>query len=172
MEKPSKLRNKLLKFLVPHAIPAITFQSPPLSPKKPISGKGSSVPIISMIPLEVRRKHKTASFDTREPTSPKVSCMGRVNNKKKKSKAKRVSLPAPQEASMQVSCPEVVKKNKPQEILKVFKGPKQGEKKFKTIVPDQVPSLGHIKRFSSGRGALSNFDWMTQGAVVVPDCQV
>ena len=73
---------------------------------------------------------------------------------------------------MQVSCPKVVKKNKPQEIVKVFKGPKQGEKKFKTIVPEQVPSLGHIKRFSSGRGALSNFDWMAHSAVVVPDCQV
>ena len=50
---------------------------------------------------------------------------------------------------------------KPPEIIK---GPKEGGKvdvfNDDTVVSKQaVPSLGKIKRFSSARGALSNFDW-------------
>ena len=130
-----------------------------------------------MLPSEVRRKPKNASFDLREPTSPKVSCMGQVrfSNKKKRTKPiKRViSLPT-QLATVQVSCPkDEVKMKKPPEIIK---GPKEGGKvdvfNDDTVVSKQaVPSLGKIKRFSSARGALSNFDWRIHDAVVVPDCQ-
>lgn len=188
MEKPSKLRSKLLRFLIPHAASAVTFQSPPLSPGEAVAApRGSSSPSISIIPTEVRRKKKTASFDTREPTSPKVSCMGHVKSTKKiKIKPKRVSvsLPPPKpQATLRVSCPKEVEEKKAKEIVKIngFKGPKQGHgmpdvffhhEKKKQTVPEPVPSLGQIKRFSSARaGALSDFDWRTSGAVAVPDCQ-
>ncbi|XP_059440598.1 uncharacterized protein LOC132173052 [Corylus avellana] len=160
MEKPSKLRSKLMRFLIPHAASAVTFQSPPLSPGKAVATpRGSSSPSISIIPPEVQRKPKTASFDAREPTSPKVSCMGHVKNTKKiKRKPKRVSvsLPPPTQATMRVSC-----RGRMANVF--FYHEKQ-------TVPDQAPSLGQIKRFSSARaGALSNFDWRTSDAVVVLD---
>lgn len=173
-----------MRFLIPHAASAVTFQSPPLSPGKAVATpRGSSSTSISIIPPEVRRKPKTASFDSREPTSPKVSCMGHVKNTKKiKRKPKRVSvsLPPPPQATVRVSCPKEVEEKKAQEIVKIgFKGPKQGGRMAdvffyheKQTVPDQAPSLGKIKRFSSARaGALSNFDWRTSDAVVVPDSQ-
>nr|POF11884.1 uncharacterized protein CFP56_44958 [Quercus suber] len=130
-----------------------------------------------MLPSEVRRKPKNASFDSREPTSPKVSCMGQVrfSNKKKRTKPIKpvISLPG---NTVQVSCPkDEVKMKKPPEI-NIIKGPKEGGKSDvfydDTMVSNQaVPSLGKIKRFSSARGALSNFDWRIHDAVVVPDCQ-
>ena len=184
MEKPSKLRSKLLRFLIPHAASAVTFQSPPLSPGKAVATpRGSSSPSISIIPPEVRRKPKTASFDAREPTSPKVSCMGHVKNTKKiKRKPKRVSVslpPPPPQATVGVSCPKEVEEKKAQETVKIgFKGPKQGGMADvffyleEQTVQEQAPSLGQIKRFSSARaGALSNFDWRTSDVVVVPNCQ-
>lgn len=179
MEKASKLRSKLLRFLIRHAASAVTFQSPPLSPGKAVVARGSSTPSISIIPPEIRRKPKTASFDAREPTSPKVSCIGHVKSTKKikrKPQPKRVSvsLPPPPQATVRVSCPKEVEENKaaPPEIVKIgFKGPKQGEmpavffchEKQTVLLPERVPSLGQIKQFSSARGALSNFDWRTSG---------
>ncbi|KAE8010686.1 hypothetical protein FH972_007032 [Carpinus fangiana] len=185
MEKPSKLRSKLLRFLIQHAASAVTFQSPPLSPGKAVATpRGSSSQSISIIPPEVRRKPKTVSFDAREPTSPKVSCIGHVKNTKKiKRKHKRVSvsLPPPSQAVVGVSCPKKVGEKKAQGTVKIgFKGPKQGGMGMadvffypeKQTVQEQAPSLGQIKRFSSARaGALSNFDWRTSDAVVVPNCQ-
>jgi hypothetical protein len=186
MEKPSKLRSKLLRFLIPHAASAVTFQSPPLSPGEAVAApRGSSSPSISIIPPEVRRKKKTASFDAREPTSPKVSCMGHVKSTKKierKPKRVSVSLPPKPQATLRVSFPKEGEEKKAKEIVKIgFKGPKQGHgmpdvffchEKKKQTVPEPVPSLGQIKQFSSARaGALSDFDWRTSGAVTVPDCQ-
>ena len=89
--------------------------------------------------------------------------LARFSNKKNRTKPiKRViSLPT-QLATVQVSCPkDEVKMKKPPEIIK---GPKEGGKvdvfNDDTVVSKQaVPSLGKIKRFSSARGALSNFDW-------------
>ena len=106
-----------------------------------------------MLPSEVRRKPKNASFDSREPTSPKVSCMGQVrfSNKKKRTKRSKpikrvISLPT-QLATVQVSCPkDEVKIKKPPDIIK---GPKE-ERKSDVFYDDimvskqAVPSLCRI----------------------------
>ena len=189
MEKQGKPKNKILKFL-PRAASAVaaSFQNPTFSPgrdrrsevntNRHKANRGFSGPIISIIPDEARRKSsKNGGFETQEPTSPKVSCMGQVrfSNKKRRTKPiKRViSLPT-QLATVQVSCPkDEVKIKKPPEITK---GPKEGRKSDifyddTMVTKKAVPSLGKIKRFSSARGALSNFDWRIHDAVVVPDCQ-
>ena len=112
-----KLWNKILAFL-PRAASPVTFQvSPPMSP----SGKGSSSPIVSLIPKEARRKSKSGSFDVREPASPKVSCMGQIKSKKKK----KETVSKPKLASQEF--PEEVKR-KPLVMLKVLKGTKRGHK--------------------------------------------
>ena len=86
----------------------------------------------------------------------------RFSNKKKRTKPiKRViSLPT-QLATVQVSCPkDEVKMKKPPEIIKGPKGGKVDVFNDDTMVSKQaVTYLGKIKRFSSARGALSNFDW-------------
>ncbi|KAF5454620.1 hypothetical protein F2P56_024270 [Juglans regia] len=203
MKKPSKLRSILFKFLVvPHAASAINFQfqTPSLSPAKISAGagrsgsSGSTSPFVSIIPPEVRRKKKNGSFDAREPTSPKVSCMGHVKKTTSSNPKRRVSSlpPQPQALTMRnVSCTpnkegKIKKMIKQQEVVKIdcFVGRKRGGKPDGTScpekprVPEQVvqaprPSLGQIKRFSSARRALSSFDWRNiQGAAVVPaDCK-
>ncbi|XP_041018895.1 uncharacterized protein At1g76070-like [Juglans microcarpa x Juglans regia] len=200
MKKPSKLRSILFKFLiVPHAASAVNFQfqSPSLSPAKISVGSGRSgssgtSPFVSIIPPEVRRKKKNGSFDAREPTSPKVSCMGHVKKTTSSNPKRRVSSlpPLPQATMRDVSCPnkevKIKKMIKQQEVVKIdcFVGRKRGGKPDgsscyeKPRVPEQVlqaprPSLGQIKRFSSARGALSSFDWRNiQGAALVPsDCK-
>lgn len=173
MEKPSKLKSKFLRFLL-HAASAVTFKSPPaLSPRKATAVRGSSGPIISIILKEVRRRPKNGSFDAREPTSPKVSCMGQVRNTKKAGKPK-LALP-PLQSTMQVSFPTEAKEQQKQGIIEIFKVPKQGGKVNgfcdKPTIPERLPCLGQMKQFSSARGALANFDWRAHAVVVVPDCQ-
>lgn len=168
MEKPSKLRIKILKFLSQAAAPAVTYKSPPPSPRNPI---------VSIIPKETRRKPRNGSttFAAKEPTSPKVSCMGQVKGKKKKKKSKPkpklVCPPPPQEGT---SLPLCIPKQKTFKVSKVI--PKvlitQGKTMDDGVViatssssrssrgPERVPSLGQMKRFESGHGVLSDFDLM------------
>ncbi|XP_030535838.1 uncharacterized protein LOC115744672 [Rhodamnia argentea] len=126
--KPSKLKGMLLKFL-PKAAPAVTFQSPPISPRTP--GKALLVPTASIIPKDARRRLKNGSFDAREPGSPPK--------------------------------------------FQLFKAAKRGQKSdiadnSKPFGLEKVPSLANVRKFASGRGALTNFDWRDHGAAVVPDC--
>ncbi|KAK9948318.1 hypothetical protein M0R45_003899 [Rubus argutus] len=102
MEKPSKLRIKILRFLSQAAAPAVTYKSPPPSPRNPI---------VLIIPKETRRKprHGSSTFAAKEPTSPNVSCMGQVKGKKKKKKKskpnpKLVCPPPPQEGTSLALC--------------------------------------------------------------------
>lgn len=169
MEKPSKLRIKILKFLSQAAAPAVTYKSPPPSPRNPI---------VSIIPKETSRKPRNGSstFAAKEPTSPKVSCMGQVkgnNNNKKKSKPKPklVCPPPPQEGTSLALC---IPKEKTFKVSKVIPKVliKQGKTKDDGVViatssssrssrgPERVPSLGQMKRFESGRRVLSDFDLM------------
>ncbi|XVE82423.1 hypothetical protein DITRI_Ditri16bG0003600 [Diplodiscus trichospermus] len=165
MEKQVKQRNKILAFL-PKAASAVTFQvSPPISPV----GKGLTAgPVVSLIPKEAPRKSKNGSFDAREPTSPKVSCMGQIKCKKKKiqtvaGKPKLASPPPPPQ-----TFPEEVKIRKRSMMLKVLKGTKLGHKSdvpnAEAEVAERVPSLGQMKHFSRARGTLSDFDWRTYDA--------
>ncbi|XP_004289067.1 PREDICTED: uncharacterized protein At1g76070-like [Fragaria vesca subsp. vesca] len=168
MEKQSKLRMQILKFLSQAAAPAVTYKSPPASPRHPI---------VSIIPREARRKPRngSSSFASKEPTSPKVSCMGQVkgkNKKKKKKKSKpkpkQVCPPPPEESTSLALC---VPKEKTFRVSNVI--PKllmnQGKTKDDGSVAtsslsrtsraaERVPSLGHMKRFESRRGVLSDFD--------------
>ncbi|EXC35291.1 hypothetical protein L484_026613 [Morus notabilis] len=153
--KTSNLRNKIAKLLsLPHATPSITaiLVSPPLSPRKPSSTK----PVYtSIIPSEARRKPKYgSSFDTREPTSPKVSCLGQITNKKK-------PKPKPKKVGCSVQEVKVVKKRHKKgvkENMIIDDGPNSKDKADGSNVGILVvPSLGEMKRFTSARGVLSEF---------------
>ncbi|KAM5546894.1 uncharacterized protein ABKV19_001421 [Rosa sericea] len=166
MERPSKLKIKILKFLSQAAAPAVTYKSPPASPRNHI---------VSIIPKEARRKPRngSSSFASKEPTSPKVSCMGQVKGKKKKkkskSKPKQVGPPPPpqESTSLALSVPKEKTFKVSNVIPKVLinnKGKTKDDGSVATSslsrtsrVPERVPSLGQMKRFESGRGVLSDF---------------
>ncbi|XP_022139168.1 uncharacterized protein At1g76070 [Momordica charantia] len=159
MDKQSKPRSKIMK-LLPRAASAVTFHNPPYSP-----GRGFSGPVkISIIPNEARTKSKNSGFETPEPTSPKVSCIGQIKHKKRmKELAKRT-------AKVEISEP---KKQHPSAVKRILTGGRVlGRAKSNVAAgnlrgcekPPPAPVLGlnQMKRFSSGRGALANFDWTAQ----------
>ncbi|XP_021284623.1 uncharacterized protein At1g76070 [Herrania umbratica] len=183
MEKQAKPRNKILKFL-PKAASAVsvTFQNHPFSPgrdkrsdntgkHKAYAGRGFSGPIVSIIPDEARRKSQSETFETQEPTSPKVSCMGQIKQKKNIRKAKCVSRPKELKPVSESSGEEVKKHaSKLKRIFSMAKPARKSEASSKkTELPDRAPSLGQMKRFTSGRDAFSNFDWMAQIAPAEAD---
>ncbi|XP_027347975.1 uncharacterized protein At1g76070-like [Abrus precatorius] len=162
MEKLSQMKNKFLfKFLPKQPVASVSFQNPTLSPSRSLTTQGCRSPcMVSIIPKEARRKQRVASFSAREPTSPKVSCMGQVKCKKRSKayKDKRVQ-------TKRIDCiPCHGKKEKI--LLWMFKGrcddPKRSKKAFvmeeKAPTTQISPSLGAMKKFASGRGSLSYFD--------------
>ncbi|KAK8692033.1 hypothetical protein V6N13_075518 [Hibiscus sabdariffa] len=155
MKKEAKPRNLILKFL-PKAVASVGFQNPPFSPSrdKRSAGKGLlPCPFVSIIPEEARRKSKSEAFETQEPTSPKVSCIGQIKHKKKIKKAKR-NLKAVSEWTHKYSSPTEVKKEEA-----------SSNKKDLGDDNDSAPSLCQVKRFVSGRDGLTSFDWRAQIAV-------
>ncbi|XP_011022278.1 PREDICTED: uncharacterized protein At1g76070-like [Populus euphratica] len=142
---------------LPQAASPVTFQSPPTSPRMANTDRGLSGRIVSLVPKEARRNARSGTFDdAQEPTSPKVSCTGKVKNKSKKK---------PQ-ATKSDSCP------KPTPT--VFKGKKQGLQSDHTSrgrppVADKPPSLGHMNQFSSNCGVLRDFDWKAHDVSGMPD---
>ncbi|KAL5754366.1 hypothetical protein ACOSP7_022586 [Xanthoceras sorbifolium] len=151
MEKPTKMKARILAFLPKAAATPVTFQlSPPWTPrgKFAASRKGFPCPVIPIIPKEVRGQPKTDSFVAREPNSPEISCIGRVKKRKSKSKPKLV-LPRVQETK-EISSPRDMK-NRPVSI--------QDHKKSSAGAGTEESSLGQIKQYSSSRGALRDFDW-------------
>jgi len=189
MEKQAKPKNKILKFL-PRAASAVavSFQNHQFSPSrdrrseinanklKNHAGRGFSGPIIPMIPDEARRKPKNGgSFDSQEPTSPKVSCMGQIKHKKKMIKKAKRAAPAPlppqkvKAVATSTSPPRELKKHA-SAIRRIFAGAKPAGRKSdasvdynnKPVLPDGAPCLSQMKRFASGRDSLSDFDWMAQ----------
>ncbi|XP_057723404.1 uncharacterized protein At1g76070-like [Arachis stenosperma] len=170
MEKISKLKNKLFKFFLTQPVVAsMALQNPTMSPNNSVSKRGCRSHHgfkVSIVPKEVRRKHRSASFrSNNEPSSPKVSCMGDVKCKKKRMalKQKRVEETIITKRNDDVPCEQ--KKGKV--LLWIFKGQKQsgGNKGFvleeKAQENSQViaaPSLGAMKKFKGGRGSLRDFD--------------
>ncbi|KAJ6996983.1 hypothetical protein NC653_013539 [Populus alba x Populus x berolinensis] len=141
---------------LPQAASPITFQSPPTSPRTCNTDRGFSGRIVSLVPKEARRKARSGSFDdAQEPSSPDVSCTGKVNNKSKKK---------PQATRSDSS---------PKPTLTVFKGKKQGlqsdTSRGRPTVADNPPSLGHMKQFSSNCGVLRDFDWKAHDVSGMPD---
>ncbi|GFZ10485.1 hypothetical protein Acr_21g0010840 [Actinidia rufa] len=170
MEKPPKAKSLFLKFL-PKAVSAVTFQNHPFSPDKKRSeahkahiGRGYSGQIVSIIPAEARRKPKNSSFETQDPTSPKISCMGQIKHKKKLKKEQRASRPRDFK-------PELKKTSTFGNMFRNKKVNPPGRRSGadKPMGPDRAPRLDQMRQFASGRDSLSNFDWSVQVAPVDAD---
>ncbi|XP_077246275.1 uncharacterized protein At1g76070-like [Tasmannia lanceolata] len=166
MEKTKRTKSKILSFLPKTA--TISFANPPPSPVrqdnstkfKPNTGKGFSGPI-SIIPAEARRKTKNGSFDTREPTSPKVSCIGQIKHKKRINKAK---LPSTQKEDKDKKKNSKSSPKSPSSLIKIFRiGRKSDATPEKVDLPDRAPTLSQMKQFSSARNALADFEWKGGG---------
>lgn len=168
MEKrPPKVKSTFMKLLPRAASPVIFLHSP----TTPAGDRRSQA--VSIVPPEARRKSRSWSFDTREPTSPKVSCMGHINNKKKNCNNKIKLVLPPKEQSNPV--PGKLKKN-PFFIYKIFQGSNNRRKKSgstddKQPGVDRAPCLTQMKRFASGRDEFMNFDWRVLAIAVAPDNQ-
>ncbi|XP_010941356.1 uncharacterized protein At1g76070 [Elaeis guineensis] len=172
MEKPSRAKaTKIFSFLPKPTSFSISHR--PLSPGREKSSKPKafhnkakafhnnkafSGPIISIVPVEARRKEKNGgNFDAQEPTSPKVSCIGRVKQRKLVCRSKRHSLP-----QQEWKPPTLI-------IRKMFRrklrpsrrrdAAESSEGRPAVAAAGRAPSLGQMKRFTSGRETLLNFDW-------------
>ncbi|XP_075480670.1 uncharacterized protein At1g76070-like [Primulina tabacum] len=183
MEKPTpKPKNKILNFLPKAAQAAVSFQNLPFSPGRDRlrahHNKGFSGPILtSMIPPEARGRSK--KFETQEPTSPKVSCMGQIKQVKRiSSKKNRVSPPRkvrPDKASKpeRPGKPRPAKvelKKKPSGVWKLFGPGRKSDASINYSPPQQqqqqhpssaerAPGIGQMRKFASSRDTFANFDW-------------
>ncbi|XP_057773866.1 uncharacterized protein At1g76070-like [Salvia miltiorrhiza] len=178
MEKANnhKLRNKILKLLPK----AISFQNIPFSPRRDSRpdaaahsrprahhNKAFSGP---MIPAEARRKLKSRETFSQEPTSPKVSCTGRVKHRGRISEKKKKPVSLPKEFKPVAEGPGPKKKAGIKKFL--AGGRKCAEQANDRAGPGDgsaAPSLGHMRRFASSREAFANFDW-TAAQIAPGDC--
>ncbi|XP_057796948.1 uncharacterized protein At1g76070-like [Salvia miltiorrhiza] len=184
-EKPSsKSKKKILRLLPKAAQAAVSFQNPPFSPGRADANsklkshlhKGFSGP---MIPAEARGKSK--DFETQEPTSPKISCMGQIKHKKKMCKKqaslpkgfKPVLLPQPERITKARSAgPAPELKKKPAGLMKIFSGRRKSDASLdrgKPPLPQRAPSISQMRRFASSRDTFANFDWTTS-QIAPGDC--
>lgn len=203
----SKAKNRFLKLLPNAAALAVTLQNIPFSPNKEkrssdkskskskgFSGASGGATMISIVPVDgLHSKSRNSSL--REPTSPKVSCMGQVKHKKKlyslintnytyqdsvlppldhlnrmvqnHNNSKQAQQKPPALKSVKSFGDVIKKKKKPLAIKNMFSRVPSGRRKSDATihVPDEhrasSGSLSQMKRFSSGRNSLSNFDWTT-----------
>lgn len=133
--------------------------------RRSFSGRGYSGPMISIVPKEAREKKRDSGFESQEPTSPKVSCIGQVKLKKKMSKAKvkEKDRTGDRDRDRPVLRINEIKSEhsslrgvKALQLKKFFtisreKKPAQTVSDSEFIPEAGVPSLGRLKRFSSGR---------------------
>ncbi|KAK4723107.1 hypothetical protein R3W88_013340 [Solanum pinnatisectum] len=161
-EKPTKpKKNMILKFLPKAAAATIIFQNHPFSPGREKrlhhNHKGYSGPII---PAEARNRKSNQE----EPTSPKVSCIGQIKQRKKK------------------ECPKSLEKNPSNKKKKSssssnFRNIFQRRRKIDVNknssdviceVENRATCLSQMRKYASGReGNLSNFDW--KNVQITPD---
>ena len=87
----------------------------------------------------------------KEPTSPKVSCMGEIKSKKKKKK---------KDKKLHKGIHDVVpNKNVLLWISKgSYEGERQGGKEKESAIVSVPPTLDSMKKFTSERGSLCDFD--------------
>lgn len=152
MEKLQQMKNKLFKFLPKRPVASMAFQNPPpLSPSGSVTTKACRNRV-SIIPKEARRKHRTGSFSKREPTSPKVSCIGQVEGKKMRKVQKQKKVQAKKSDN-------VPQREKKKTLLWSFtengESPKQRDEAPSAMSP--APSLGTMKKFSGGRKSMADF---------------
>ncbi|KAM7256902.1 hypothetical protein ACFE04_012643 [Oxalis oulophora] len=108
-----------------------------------------------------------STIDHYEPTSPKISCMGQIKDKKKQIKKcaqerNHRRIESANNKSMEKVGTSSFK------LKRFLSGLKSRSDHVNNdiSVKDEMPSLSQMKRFTSGRDAFANFDWMAQ---VVPD---
>ncbi|KAG6608614.1 hypothetical protein SDJN02_01563, partial [Cucurbita argyrosperma subsp. argyrosperma] len=142
--------------LFPRAASALIFHNPPKSP-----GRENRQVKISIIPKEAQSKSNSSGFETPEPTSPKVSCIGQIKHKKKMKEIARNAA--------KISQPK--KRHPPSVIKRILTGGKiLGRAKSNHVAAPsrnhrgggKPPRLNQMKRFSSGRDTLASFDWTAQ----------
>ncbi|XP_078173930.1 uncharacterized protein At1g76070 [Carex rostrata] len=161
MEKPVK--SKRANFLTLLA-KSTTFSNPapPMRPSH-YHNRGFSGPLI---PAEARRKEKTdIPFETQEPTSPMVSCIGQIKQKARKNKLPR----AKSVKKRAVPKPEKKHKNSKNSsfVQKMFGRKPSIRRKLEVSKSDNLlastsrapRNIDHMKRFKSGRESLRDFDW-------------
>lgn len=183
-KQSSKSKYKILRLIPKAAQASVSFQNPPFSPSRDKRAEGASQklksrlkktfsgPIMYMIPAEAREK--TKNFETHEPTSPKVSCMGQIKHKNKICRQKKqVCLPKeskpvlhsrPEKLSKARSAAGDELKKKPSGIKKILSGRRKSDASInhgKPPLPDRAPSISQMRRFASSRDALADFDWTT-----------
>lgn len=144
------------------------------------SSRGYSGPMISIIPQEVRGKKKDSGFESQEPTSPKVSCIGQVKLRKKKGHSKVKAKVKEKDTDQSGDRPKEIGSErcsprgaKTSQLKKFFfisrdnKKPEQPLSDSESTGEAVAPSLGQLKRFSCGRdtgGSLANvFQDLLQG---------
>lgn len=154
----------ILKFF-----PKGAFQNPPFSPGRDHKRFSGPIVSISIIPDEARRKtSKNDEYESPEPTSPKVSCMGQIKHKKIMSRSKSREI---RDLDKSISSP----KKRSSAIKRMFsiskpvRKPGSASGEIKDSVIDKTPVLGQMKRFASGRDSLAGFDWKAQVAPVEGD---
>ncbi|CAN4123036.1 unnamed protein product [Withania somnifera] len=171
-EKPTKSKkNMILKFLPKAVAATVIFQNHPFSPGREKrfhhnNHKGFSGPIISIIPVEARNRSKSNNVTNQEPTSPKVSCIGQIKQRKNIKKTKKEA------GTSTKTQPQVVldkvpskKKSSRSNFRNLFQRGRKSDPAHNTSiissdVQNTAPCLSHMRKFTSGReGSLSNFDW-------------
>ncbi|KAL9225746.1 hypothetical protein vseg_001636 [Gypsophila vaccaria] len=174
--------NSFLKFLPKAASVVVSFQNPPFSPGRSHAYKGYSGPInFANLPDEARRKPKNnnGAYESQEPTSPKISCMGQIKCKHKSSKKSSNN-------KHNNNHDVIAKKNSTSSSISKFFGTKRSSSLSKglhgnkrdAITPNvensskgiMKPSLGQMRKFASGResnNTLGNFDWTAQIAPIM-----
>ncbi|XP_076900787.1 uncharacterized protein At1g76070-like [Bidens hawaiensis] len=190
----TKSKNPIMKFL-PKPTSSVSFQNPPIyspardkriseKPHKSNLGIGLSGPMVSMILADTRRQIRNNGV-VYEPTSPRVSCMGQVKcknrNKNRKpqppNKVSRVksitreTIPHKDDDSKETK-PDV-KSAKKLGFKKLFSGitvtPSDRRRQDSEKKDSVAPSLGTMKRFSSGRDKFSSYDWTKEVAAMDSD---
>ncbi|KAG4212571.1 hypothetical protein ERO13_A02G174600v2 [Gossypium hirsutum] len=155
MVKPVKHRSKII----------LTFR---LSPPVITGGKGISGHMVPLIP-------RNASFELREPVSPKVSCMGQIIKKKKIRSLKKLKQGSFSSSSSSSSSSRPSQAFAEQIKSKVLKRIKLCPNNHHTLIDDyevsvveedddderSAPSLLQMRRFNNVRSTLSDFDWTT-----------
>ncbi|XP_076948545.1 uncharacterized protein At1g76070-like [Bidens hawaiensis] len=191
-QKPSssstKSKNTIMKFL-PKPTSSVSFQNHPIyspardkrlseKPHKSNLGIGLSGPMVSMILADTRRQSRNNGV-IYEPTSPRVSCMGQVKCKNRNKNKNKKLQPQPTYKVSRVTdvTRETIKETKPDAksgkklgFKKIFSGitvtPSDQRRSDSEKKDSMAPSLGTMKRFSSGRGKFSSYDWTKEVAAM------
>ncbi|KAF3783066.1 Uncharacterized protein EJ110_NYTH32821 [Nymphaea thermarum] len=115
-----------------------------------------------LVPAEARVKTKGAGLlsTPHEPTSPKVSCMGRVKQTNKKNNSKQTRRA--RSFGDQEPEPSSPRKKGNSQLRGLFGRHRKVLASAETMATEAAedrPGLGQMKRMSSRRNALADFDW-------------